>query len=52
MLWQPAGEGDSAMNEPGKLDRWVRQWGWKVILVLMAISVLARIWQMWMHRGL
>jgi hypothetical protein len=47
-----AGEGDRAMHEPGKLDRWIRQWGWKLLLVLMAISVLARIWQMWAHGGL
>jgi hypothetical protein len=40
------------MNEPGKLDRWVRTWGWKIILVLVTISVLVRIWQMWMQRSL
>jgi hypothetical protein len=37
------------MNEPGQLDRWIRVWGWKVILVLMTISVLVRIWFMWAH---
>jgi hypothetical protein len=35
------------MREPGKLDRWVRTSGWKLVLVLMAISVLIRIWRMW-----
>jgi hypothetical protein len=40
------------MNEPGRLDRWMRTYGWRVILVLLVISTLVRIWQMWTQRGM
>jgi hypothetical protein len=39
------------MNEPRAFDRWVQRWGWRIILVLLVISALARAWQMWAGRG-
>jgi hypothetical protein len=39
------------MREPGQLDRWVRTWGWKVVLILMVIMTLVRIWKMWRDGG-
>ncbi len=39
------------MSEPGQFDRWVRQWGGRIILVLLVISALIQIWRMWEQRG-
>jgi hypothetical protein len=40
------------MSGPNRLDQWMRAWGWKVIIVLMVVSALVRIWQMWEQRSL
>jgi len=40
------------MREPGQYDRWIRSWGWKLILILLTILVLMRIWMMWQGRSL
>jgi hypothetical protein len=39
------------VSDPRAFDRWVQRWGWKLILILLVISALARIWQMWAHSG-
>jgi hypothetical protein len=40
------------MGAPNRFDRWVWTWGWKIILVLLVISALVRVWQMWEQRSL
>ncbi len=39
------------MWQPGQFDRWVRTWGWRVILVLLVVMAIIRFWQMWPHRA-
>jgi hypothetical protein len=35
------------MSRWDAFDRWVRHWGWRVVLVAMVLSALVQVWRMW-----
>jgi hypothetical protein len=34
-----------------RFEAWLRQHGWRVVLVLVTIAVLIRAWMMWRNLG-